>query len=244
MIETRIDAFLDGRVRLRQPVDGYRAAMDPVLLAAAVPARRRGRVLDLGCGVGAALFCHGARVPGPTLFGLEIDPDTAEIARSNAADNDMTDRVNIVTGDVLSPPPPIAEGEFDQVFANPPYMEADVATASPHPGRARSNVEGAARLSDWVDAMIALARPKGGLTMVHRADRLDDIIAALHGAAGDIEILPLWPRVGEPAKRIIVRARKGVRGGATMSPGLVLHGPPGTRYTREAEAVLRRGDAL
>lgn len=244
MIETRVDAFLDGRVRLRQPVTGYRAAMDPVLLAAAVPARNHGRVLDLGCGVGAALFCHGARVPGPRLFGLELDSETADIARANADDNGMAKRVEIVAGDVLAPPSPVADGGFDQVFANPPYMEPEAAPASPHPGRARSNVEGAARLADWIDSMIALARPKGGLTLIHRADRLDDILAALRGSAGDIEVLPLWPRAGEPAKRIIVRARKGIRGGVTMAPGLILHGSPGTRYTPEAEAILRGGAAL
>jgi tRNA1(Val) A37 N6-methylase TrmN6 len=239
-----IDAFLGGRVRLRQPVDGYRAAMDPVLLAAAVPVRDQGRVLDLGCGVGAALFCHGARVPGPALYGLELDPETAEIARANAVENGFQDRARIETGDILAPPAPIAEGGFDQVFANPPYLEAAAAPASPHPGRARANVEGAARLADWIDAMVALARPKGGITLIHRADRLDAILARLHGPCGDIEVLPLWPRFGEPAKRVIVRARKGVRGGATMQPGLVLHGPPGTRYTPEAEAILRDGAAL
>jgi tRNA1(Val) A37 N6-methylase TrmN6 len=246
-IEAAPDRFLGGRLSLLQPVEGYRAAMDPVLLAAAVPALARGRVLDLGCGIGTALFCYGARVPGPDLAGLEIDPAMADLARRNAAENGFAERCTIRTGDVAAPPAAFAAGSFDQVFANPPYLEAESGSPSPLPGRARANVEGTADLKTWVAAALRLVRPKGGLSFIHRADRIDRLIALLAGKAGEITVIPLWPRAGEPAKRAIIRARKGVRGGAVLHPGLVLHGPADAadaRYTPEAAAILRDGAPL
>lgn len=243
-METGVDDFLGGRVRIRQPRHGYRAAMDPVLLAAAVPAIRSGRVLDLGCGVGTALFCYAARVPGVDLTGLELDAETADLARANAEENGLAERVEIVTGDLLSKPKALAPNSFDQVFANPPYMDAGAGEASPIAGRARSNVEGAATLKDWIGAMLRLTRQKGGVTLVHRADRLDEILTHLHRKAGEVTVIPLWPRQGEPAKRVIVRARKAVKGGAVLHPGLTLHGPGEARYTDAAAAILRDGGPL
>ncbi len=243
--DTVTDRFLDGRVMLTQPRHGYRAAMDPVLLAAAVPAVRPGeRVLELGCGVGTALLCYGRRVPAAHLTGLEIDPATADLARANAAANGMADRAAVLTGDILAPPEGLTPGGYHQVFANPPYMDAASGEASPVEGRARSNVEGDARLKEWIAALLAFARPKGGITLIHRADRVDEIIARLRGKAGEITVIPLWPRAATPAKRVIVRARKSVRGGAILHPGLILHGEGDTRYTEAASAILRDAAAL
>lgn len=245
--ETVADRFLDGRLILQQPRQGYRAAMDPVLLAAAVPDCEEGKVLDLGCGVGTALFCYGKRMTGPTLFGLELDSIAADMARRNACENNLANRTTIVTGDLLSMPKALEPNSFDQVFANPPYLEPQTGETSPIADRARSNVEGAARLKDWITVMLRMTRPRGGLTLIHRADRLDDILALLYQKAGEIAVLPLWPRAGEPAKRVIVRARKGVRGGTTLLPGLALHGPaddPDGRYTPQALAILRDGKRL
>jgi tRNA1(Val) A37 N6-methylase TrmN6 len=245
--ETVPDRFLDGRLILQQRRQGYRAAMDPVLLAAAVPECTEGKVLDLGCGVGTALFCYGKRMTEPALFGLELDGMAADLARQNARENNLADRTEIVTGDLLSMPKTLEPNSFDQVFANPPYLESQTGETSPIADRARSNVEGAARLKDWIRIMLKMTKPRGGLTLIHRADRLDDILALLYQKAGEIVVLPLWPRAGEPAKRVIVRARKGVRGSTTLLPGLALHGPvsdPDGRYTREALAILRDGEKL
>lgn len=246
-METVDDRFLGGKLILKQPRHGYRAAMDPVLLAAAVPACNKGHVLDLGCGIGTALLCYGARVPGARLTGIEMDPTAADLARENAVANGMADRVTILTGDLLALPDGATDNAYDQVFANPPYMHATAGEVSPIADRARSNVEGSARLKDWVRVMLRLTRPKGGLAIIHRADRLDEIVNLLHRKAGDITIIPLWPRTGEPAKRVIIRARKDVKGGTRMHPGLTLHGPaddPEGRYTAQTIAILRDGGAL
>ncbi|WP_240035725.1 tRNA1(Val) (adenine(37)-N6)-methyltransferase [Hwanghaeella grinnelliae] len=239
------DSLLNGSVRLRQKRDGYRVAIDSVLLAAAVPlARPSGRVLDLGTGTGAALLCYLHRVRDASGLGVEIDVDAAAIARTNAELNGFADRMTVSEADIRNLAAlPGEMPPFDQVFTNPPYMEALSADKSPIADKARSNVESAATIAEWIGAGLALLRHKGGFTVIHRADRLDAILAALHGKAGDVEIIPLWPRAGVAAKRVIVRARKGVRGGATLLPGLVLHGN-GQAYTAQADAVLQRGESF
>lgn len=239
------DALLNGAVRLRQKRDGYRAAIDPVLLAAAVPGvRPGGRVLDLGTGTGAALICYLHRVAGAQGVGIEVDPGAAALARSNAELNGFTGRMEVVQADIGGTDG-IGRGigPFDQVFTNPPYLDALAADKSPSEDKSRSNVESAANLAQWITYALGALGHKGGFTIIHRADRLDSILAALHGKAGEVEVLPLWPRAGVAAKRIIVRARKGVRGGSAVLPGLILHGE-GQSYTPQAEAILRGGNAF
>lgn len=237
------DRLLGGRVILRQPGDGYRVAIDPVLLAASVPAASAGRLLDVGTGVGAAALCFARRVPGARVTGLELQPDLVRLARENAALNDMQDRVSIVEGDILEPPRQLRAGAFDHVVANPPYLPADRADPPPHASKAAANVEGAARLADWVGFALSMAKPKGCITVVHRADRLDELLTLLHGRAGGIVVFPLWPKPGREAKRVIVRARPGVKTPARIAAGLVLHNEDGS-YTDEALAILRDGEAL
>jgi len=241
-LKTTEDRFLGGRVILRQPATGYRAAIDPVLLAAAVPAKPGEHVLELGCGAGAAALALATRLPGISVTGLERDPDLAGLCHANAAANDLAGRVTVLAGDLLAPPPEIAAGGFDHVMANPPYLEAARADLSPDPGRRAANAEGEAVLEDWVAAALAAVKHKGWITVIHRADRVDALIAAFAGRAGALAILPLWPRAGAPAKRVIVRARKGVRSPSSLLPGLVLH--DGDGYTAAADAVLRAAAAL
>jgi tRNA1(Val) A37 N6-methylase TrmN6 len=237
------DALLDGRVRLHQPARGYRAAIDPVLLAAAVPARGGERVLDLGCGAGAAALCLLARVPGVEVTGLELQGAVARLAAANAELNGVADKFTVLEGDILAPPPTLAAGSFDRVMLNPPYVAAGVSRPPDRPSQALATHESDARLADWLAAALTLLRPKGGLTVVHRADRLGELLTGLQGRAGEIRIFPLWPAAGKPAKRILVAARKAVAGPLALAPGLVLHEADGS-FTAEAEAVLRAVAAL
>jgi len=238
-LEVREDALLDGRVRLLQPAAGYRVAIDPVLLAAAVPADAGAPVLDLGCGVGGAALCLLARCPEAVVTGLELHAEPAALAAGNARLNGCSERFQVVRGDVLSPP---LRGGFDHVMANPPHLPADRARAPATAGRLVANVEGAAKLANWVAAALALVRPRGGVTFIHRADRLDELLAALHARAGEIVVFPLWPAAGRDAKRVLVRARRDVRTPSRLAAGLVLHAAGG--FTPEAEAVLRGGAGL
>jgi len=237
------DGLLDGRVTLMQPAIGYRAAIDPVLLAAGVPAAAGQRVLELGCGAGAASLCLALRVPGCRVDGLELQPAMADLARANAALNGLADRFTVHAGDLLDPPPDLTARTFDHVMMNPPFHEGGRHTRSPHPSRGVSHGEGTARLADWVQAALRRLTARGTLTLIHTADRLDDIIALLHGRFGAVTLFPLWPGAGAPAKRVLVQARRNVKSPAALLPGLVLHGPDGA-FTPAAEAVLRRGEGI
>ena len=235
------DRLVDGRVRLLQPVDGYRAAIDPVFLAAMVQAGTGDRVLDAGCGAGAATLCLAMRSPDCKITGLELDPAMFDLAKRNVALNAAEGRVELIQGNIAAPPPRLAPGSFHHVMTNPPHLASGTRPADP--GRAAAHMEGSVDLDAWMLACITLLRPKGVLAVVHRADRLDDLLASLRDRAGEIAVLPLWPMKDRPAKRVLVRARKGVAGPTSLLPGLVLHEADG-RYTAAAEAVLRGGQGL
>lgn len=236
----RESRLLGGRLRLLQPDAGYRVAIDPVLLAAAVPAQPGQSLLELGCGSGAASLCLLARVGGAQVTGLELNSEMATLARRSAEMNALP--LSVVEGDLLRLPDQVA-GRYDQVFMNPPYLAAGAASPSSQPTRAAANLEGAARLSHWIDA--ALSRlPRGGrLTLIHRADRIDEILALLHGRTGDLAVLPLRAYADRPAKRVIVTGRKDKGKPLTLLPDFILHDDGGC-YSPAAQKVLRQGEAI
>jgi len=235
------DRLLGGRLRLSQPVEGYRVAIDPVMLAAAVPAGPGQLVLDLGCGVGAAGLCLLERKPDLMVTGLEIQPELAALARANAAANQRQDAFRVVVGALEDGP---LKPGFDHVMTNPPFDPPGRGTAPAGPIKAQANVEGRLDLAGWIKAACKLLVPGGRLTLIQRAERLDDILASLRGRGmGEVRVLPLWPKSGRPASRVIVTARKGSRARLELLPGLVLHREDG-KYTEAAEAILRHGTHL
>jgi len=239
------NTLLGGRVRLRQPRSGYRVAIDPVLLAGAVPAQAGERILDVGTGTGAAALCLLARVDGCEVVGIETQPDIARLAQGNAALNGAGDRFRVIEGDLRAPPAALGMGGFDHAMANPPYLEPAAATPARVAGKAAANIEGEASLTDWVAFCARMVRLRGSVTVVHRADRLDALLGAFrqHGL-GAIVIVPLWPKQpGRDARRVIVSGRKGARTPLRLTPGLVLHRDDGG-FTAEADAILREGAAL
>lgn len=242
-VADKADSLLGGQVGLYQPEGGYRVAVDPVLLAASVPAASTERLLDVGTGAGAAALCFAHRVPGSRVTGLELQPGMAALARRNVELNDMKGRVAILEGDLLRPPRELERGGFDHVIANPPYLPAERADPPPDASKAAANVEGEAGLSEWVDFALRMTKPKGAVTFIHRADRLDELLALFHGRAGGIVVFPLWPKPAREAKRVIVRARPGVKTPMRLSAGLVLHEEDG-EYTEDALSILRDGGAV
>jgi tRNA1(Val) A37 N6-methylase TrmN6 len=237
------DRLLGGRIRLRQPADGYRAAIDPVFLAAAVAAEPHQLVLDVGCGPGAAMLCLAARAPHCRVVGLEMQRDLVRLAGDNAILNAMETHVSVMIGDLLHPPPRLSPGAFDHVMANPPFSERGHAVPSVKPGKADATVEGDADLGAWVRFSLAMVRSKGTVTFIHRADRIDALLGQIAGRAGEVVVFPLWAGQGKAASRVLVRARKQIAAPARLAPGLVLHEPDG-RFTAAAEAVLREGRGL
>lgn len=238
------DKFLAGRLRLLQPLKGYRAATDPVLLAAACPAQPGESVLDLGCGAGAAALCLGLRVPGLRLAGLELQADYADLARQNAQRNGIP--LEVHEGDLAHIPKPLRH-DFDHVIANPPYYPPG-GSPSPIPGRAKA-MQVETPLADWVNAASRRLRPGGWLTLICGADGLPQVLSAMGAKLGSAAVLPLAARDGRPALRIILQARKGGRAAFRLLAPLVIHrgaAHDGDResYTPEANAVLREGADL
>jgi tRNA1Val (adenine37-N6)-methyltransferase len=236
--ESTDDRFLDGRVSVRQPVRGFRSGLDAVMLAAAVPASPGDDVLELGSGAGVASLCLLARVPDCSVAGIEIDPARAEIANENAHANGADARAHFFTGDALAPPEG-ARRSFAHVFSNPPFHGADGET-SPDASRELA-LRDDGRLAHWFAAGLKRVASAGTFTAIIRADRLAHALTAMPERG--VTIFPLWPRAGEPSKRVILQAIKGSRAPTALLAGLVLHASEG-RYTREADAVLRDGASL
>jgi len=237
-----LDRFLGGRLRLWQPRVGYRAAIDPVLLAAFVPARAGETALDLGCGVGTAGLCLLARVPGVELHGLEVQADYADLARRNGPENGFAFRVH--QGDLRTPPVELRAMTFDHVLMNPPFHRAAAATGPRDAGRDTAHREDGADLTAWISAGLRRLRPGGSLVMIHRMERLPEILTALNGPAGAIEALPVTARDGRPAGRLLVRAKKGSGAPFTFFPPLTIHSgnahmSDGDDYTDIAREILR-----
>ena len=203
------DGFLGGRLRIRQPRHGYRAATDPVLLAAACGAAPGDKVLELGCGAGVASLCLGARLSGVSLSGLELQPAYADLARRNAAANGIA--LTVMDGDVASPPAELKADSFDHVILNPPWYPEGGGTAAQNAGR-ELGLREATPLGVWIDLATRRLRPGGWLTLIHLAERLPDILAACDARLGSLDLLPLAARRGQPAARVLLRARKGGRG--------------------------------
>ena len=214
-----------------------------MFLAAAVPVEPHQLVLDVGCGSGAATLCLAARVPQCRIIGFELQRDLVRLTGENAALNGVSARVSAIVGDLLQPPPRLSPGMFDHVMVNPPFIEEGKGTPSASPAKVLATIEGGANLADWVRFALAMVRGKGTVTFVHRADRIDGLLAQFAGRAGEITIFPLWPAAGRAASRILVRARKQVLTPARLLPGLVLHEADG-RFTPAAEAVLRDAEGL
>jgi len=245
---TTTDDFLGGRLSIVQPKTGHRAGSDAVFLAAAVDAQAGEAVLDAGAGVGVAGLCLLARVPKTTVTAVEIDARQCALAAENAERNGLSDRFAAIGADITAPAKDLAaaglirEG-YGQVMANPPFYMAGAVRAAPDAARAAAHVMPRGELGRWVRFLTTMAAPKGTLTVIHRADCLDELLELLQDRFGDLSVFPLFPRAAEPAVRVIVQGRKGSRAGLRLLPGLVLHGPDGA-YTAEAEAVLRGGEAL
>mgnify|MGYP000153302592 FL=1 len=240
------DFFLGGGLALWQPRQGFRAGVDAVFLAAAAPARPGDSVLELGCGVGTASLCLGRRVAGLTLTGVEIQPAYAALARRNAEENGVA--LEVVEGDLAHLPPSVKQRHFSHVIANPPYFRRDRSLAAPDAGRETALGE-AMPLSQWVETAARRLAHKGRLTMIQRAERVPEMLSALDGRLGSVELLPLSPRAGRRAKLVLLRAVKGGRAPFALLPPVVLHegtehGSDAEDYRPEIAAVLRRAAAF
>lgn len=226
--ELTSDAFLGGRVHLTQPRSGYRAGVDPVLLAASVPAKSGQSVLDLGCGVGTAMLCLAARVPGLDLTGVELMPAYAELARQNGGH-----AAQVVTADLLGLPNDLRNRQFDHVITNPPYFDRAHGDPAHDAGR-NIGRGGDTPLADWLDVAIKRTAPKGYLSIIQHISRLPEVLTTVQGRMGSIIIKPIAPRLDTPANLFLLQARQAGRAPFHLMAPLVLH--QGDRHTGDFES--------
>jgi len=231
------NALLGGKVRLWQPARGYRAGMDAALLAAAVAARPGDTLLEAGCGAGAVLTQIAARRPGVALTGVERDPAAAALARRNAGLNGLSDRMEVVEGDVGQGFKALGLPRADWTVSNPPFFDDEGALRAPSPSR-RGAWIAEDGLAAWVRFLTDGVKDGGRILVIHRADRLADLLGLLGERCGSIAVRPVQPFADEPAKRVLVQAIRGGRAPLRLLPALVLHDRSGAKHTPEAEAIL------
>lgn len=238
MASVTAGGLLGNRIVYKQLQDGHRSGFEPVLLAAMVPAQAGERVLEAGCGAGAALLCLGARVPGLRGLGVERDPALAALAQENFKINGLEDFSAIVSDAAALPFP---AQSFDHVLANPPWFSAR-GTASPDALRDAAHRARPGLLEAWIAELGRVVRPKGSISLILPAAQFAVAGTALHAQkCGAVTLLPLWPRAGLAAKMVICTAIKASRAADAVRPGLVLHDEAG--ITAAAQAILRDGAA-
>jgi len=238
------DGFLGGQLQLRQPTRGHRAGTDAVLLAAAAPAELDGLALDIGAGVGAAGLALAKLRPQITLGLVENDPSTAALARDNLVLNGLDDRGRVYEADIACDASRHAAGLRDGlarlVVTNPPYFDPERTRLSPEQGTRAARTmptAGPGSLAAWIAASINLLENDGMFIIIHRPEALPEILVAVSGRAGAVALLPVQPREGATATRILLRAKKGSRAPLTIAPALVLHS--GGQFAPQAQAIHR-----
>jgi tRNA1(Val) A37 N6-methylase TrmN6 len=245
---TTENLFLGGALRIRQPRTGYRAGMDAVLLAALLDSSASGPVLDAGAGVGVVGLCVAARCPKTTVTLLERQPRLIALARRNVELNGLGGRARVVEADVLRATEALRDAgikpeTFATVLANPPYHDDGRGTTAGTPLKAASHQMPEDDLDAWVRFMSRMAAPSGRAAMIHKAEALPRVLAAYARRFGNVRVLPIHARAGEPAIRVIVEGIKGSRAPLSIRPGLILHGPDQI-FLPEVDAVFRNGAPL
>jgi tRNA1(Val) A37 N6-methylase TrmN6 len=238
-------SFLGGRLTLMQPEKGHRAGTDAVLLAASAAPKPGETLFDLGAGIGAAGLAVAVRSPESRIFLVEIDEDVEKLARANIGRNGLGACAASLRADVTAPLAQeglLRPSGAEHVIMNPPFHLAGTVRPPPSAYRAKAHIHDAEGDEAWIRCAHALLRPKGVLALIHRADALPRLLAALDRRFGDIRIKPVLPRADEPAIRILIRAVKESRGPLVLLPPLVLHATDGA-FMPEAQA-LHRGETL
>ena len=233
--------MLGGRVKLRQPKDGFRATGDAVFLAAALTAQPGEKLLDVGVGAGAALLAAAARLPARRFLGVDTDAEALGYARHNVTANGWAERIALRHADIgdLATVP---VSDSHHVFSNPPYYSAGSGRLPSGAARTRARHEGLVPLATWVE--LCAARASRSVTFVLPADREAEALGALPTEFSAITVCPLAAHSGKPPNRVIVQSwsDRDARG-VTRLQSFIIHTPDG-RFSPAADRILRAGAPL
>lgn len=244
MNEYTKDYLLDKQVQIFQPINGYRASTDAVMLSSAVSKVKDGdTILDVGSGTGAVSLCLASRFYSiqPQITGLEIQPELAELSNKSAEANGFDGFLHYINCDIRNKPKEIENCSFAHVITNPPYAEKDM--PSPNAGKATAHNHNGFSLKGWIDFCIKMIKPKGWFYIVNRAEAVNEILSDIHGKLGHIEIIPLYSKTGQKAKRVIIRAQKDNHTATAVLPPFIIHEADGS-YTGQAQKILRSGSGF
>jgi FkbM family methyltransferase len=236
------DYLLGKKVAIYQPNDGYRASVDAVFVASSVPFKKNAKILDVGAGTGAISLCLAKRFLDCEVCSLEIQERLADFIENSAKENGFENRVRVINCDISKLEKQIEPNSFDFVVTNPPYSSSEM-MVSPNLSKARAHNESSVDLEKWLKFCVKMLKPRGTFCMIHRADRLDEILHVLYKKVGAIEVIPMFSKKGRETKRVIVRARKGVKTPFKMSLGITIHEADGG-YTKEANDILVNAKAM
>ena len=241
-----LDLFLGGKLRILQPRSGYRAGIDPVLLAASLSVTAGERVLELGCGVGVASLCLMRRVRGVDVSGIEMNPALADLARRNGRQNSL--HLKVFDGDISNMPRDLITQSFDHVMANPPYFDRSRSSRSEDQDRESARGE-ETPLSVWVNTAARRVKPKGYVHFIFPTERLANLLAALPNHMGSVQVTPFVSRQGRGSELMILQARHSGRAPFKLLPQIVLHQArehinDGDDYTAQVSRMLRDGQGL
>lgn len=235
------DYLLNKKVRILQPVDGYRASSDAVLLASLIEnIKLSDTILDVGSGTGAVSLCLAYRFPENHITGLEIQPQLADLAKQSA---DINNFANLVyyQADIRQKKLPVSPCSFNHVITNPPYSEHD--RPSPNLSKALAHNHTDFTLNEWLKFCLKMLKPFGKIYLINRVEAIDEILNTFSKRAGGIKIIPVYSKPGQQAKRILISAQKDSKAPTVICPPFYMYNSDGT-YTRAADEILRKGKSL
>ena len=242
MIEYTSDYLLDKKVKVFQPVNGYRASTDAVFLSSLVDEKKvkeNMMILDVGSGTGAISLCLAERLKNKkvNILGVDIQEDLVELSNFSSKENGFGDFLKYMNIDIRKKTS-LKAGNFDFVITNPPYSDHDM--PSPNQSKKTAHNHQDFNLSEWLKFCLKMLKPKGYILLINRTEAINEILEAMSNKAGNIEILPIYSKEGQKAKRVAVVAQKGYKGITKILPPFYTHNEDGS-YTNKAQSILREG---
>ncbi len=193
--ECRRETLLGGRVEVWRSDKVYPPTIDAVLLAATIAAPSNASILDVGTGGGAASLVLLARNQSCAVTGLDMSGEAVALAGDSARLNHLEARFEAVTTDLADAAERLDGRQFDVVMTNPPFHDPEDTRHSPDPARSRAHLE-TMPIDRWLRLSIKRLRSSGWMHIIHRADRLPELLTAMVPHLGDLRILPFYPRAG------------------------------------------------
>ncbi len=243
MVPYTNDYLLDKKVKIFQPVNGYRASTDAVFLSSLLDSEKvkpDDMILDVGSGTGAISLCLAERLKDKNIniTGIDIQEELVELSNFSARENNFSEFLHYEFIDIREKVYSLPAGSFSFVISNPPYSDHDM--PSPNPGKKLAHNHQNFDLTGWISFCLKMLKPQGYLLLINRAEAINEILAALKNKAGDVQILPMYSKYGQAAKRIAIIAKKGAKGITKILPPFYTHNENGS-YTLKAQCILRLG---